>query len=304
MAGQRIAVVLFGPRGQGGFNEAGLAGAERARAVAPGLEVFWCEPPAERGGFLDALCRRGFDLVIAHGGQGDAPVAAVAPAHPQCGFVVTQGSHPASNVAVYEALQEHSAYLAGVLAATLTASGVVAHLSGEKVRPGLKGRAAFVDGVLRTRPEVRVLTCFCGDQHDPALAAKVVSAQADAGADVLFAMIDGGRTGAIRACRERGVAQIGNVFDWTAREPEVFIASAIADSGACVEMAVRDHVAGALRFGAIRQFGIAAPDIVRLAMAPRVHALAREAVARASASLLAGETVPAHTYAGAEMAVP
>lgn len=304
MGADTLAVVLFGPRGQGGFNQAGLAGAERARAFAPLLEVHWCEPPADRAAFLRALCRRGAACVIAHGGQGDAPVAEVAPEFPACRFVVTQGSVPAANVAIYDALQEQSAYLAGVLAASVTRTGVVAHMSGEKVRPGLKGRAAFADGVRSTRPEVRLLTCFCGDQHDAALAYRVVSRQADLGADVLFAMIDGGRAGAIRACRERSVAQIGNVFDWTERDPEVFIASAIADSGACIEMAVRDHAAGRLPLGQARHFGLEAPHIVRLALGKNVSAATRARLDAVAQQLAGGAIAPATGYAGAEMASP
>lgn len=302
-ASTAVAVVLFGPEGLGGFNQAGLAGAQRAQAAVAGIEIFWCEPPADRAEFLRRLCAEGFGLIIAHGGQGDAPVAAVAPAFPDCRFVVTQGGRPAPNVAVYEALQEQSAYLAGVLAATISKSGVVAHMSGERVRPGLRGRAAFADGVRRTRLDARLLTCFCGDQHDAVLAQRVVSAQGDAGADVLFAMIDGGRSGAIAACRERGISQIGNVFDWTVREPDVFVASAIADSGYCIEMAARDHAAGTLRCGTDRSFGLESDEVVRLAMAPRVGAAARAAVALARAALLQGEFAPAAEYAGAEMSV-
>ena len=301
MAAGRVAVVLFGPQGQGGFNQAGHAGALRAAAYTPGLEVFWCEPPADRAAFLADVCGRGFDLVIAHGGQGDAPVAAMAPRFPACLFVVTQGSYPAANVAVYEALQEQSAYLAGVLAASITATGVVAHLSGEKVRPGLKGRAAFADGVRRTRPDVRLVTCFCGDQHDPELAYRTVTAQAAQGADVLFAMIDGGRSGAIRACREHGVRQIGNVIDWTEREPDLFIASAIADSGSCVERAVRDFVAARLRVGERQLIGIEAPDVVRLTISPNASAAGVAAVTRFTALLRAGEIEPASEFCGEEM---
>lgn len=298
----RSAVVLFGPEGRGGFNQAGLAGFERARALHPALEVVWCEPPApaERAEFLRGLCKRGLDLVIAHGGQGDAPVAAVAPDFAATRFAITQGDHRAANVACYEVLQEQSAFLAGVLAAVTTRSGVVAHLSGEKVRPGLKGRAGFAAGVRAHNPEVRLLTTFCGNQHDPDLAHRVVSAQAAAGADVLFAMIDGGREGAIRACRERGVAQIGNVFDWTVREPAVFIASAIADSGYCIELAVRDFLAGSLACGGKRVIGIEADAHVRLALHARVDAAARSLLESFRARLVSGALQPATEYAGAE----
>ncbi len=305
MSAPRIAVVLFGPEGRGGFNQTGLAGAERARALHPALQVHWCEPPAPtaRAAYLRQLCKDGVDLIVAHGGQGDAPVAAVAPKYGAVQFAITQGEFVARNVACYEVLQEQSAFLAGVLAAATTRSGVVAHLSGEKVRPGLKARAAFASGVRQQNMYVRLLTTFCGSQHDAGLAYRAVQAQADAGADVLFAMIDGGRDGAIRACRERGVAQIGNVFDWTTREPDVFIASAIADSGYCIELAVADFLAGRLRGGSKRVTGIEADAYVRLALHPRVDAATRELVESFRAQLAARTVQFAVDYTGPEFAI-
>ena len=326
---QRIAVVLFGPPGRGGFNQAGLAGAERARALVQAdvhageetqkttrtqtLEVHWCEPaaPAERADFLRTLLQAGahninqkIGLLIAHGGQGDLPVAAVAPEFPGTQFAITQGSTLAPHIACYEVLQEQSAFLAGVLAAASTRSGVVAHMSGERVRPGLAGRAAFADGVKQQDPKVRLVTTFCGNQHDADLAYRVVCAQADDGADVLFAMIDGGRDGAIRACRERNIAQIGNVFDWTTREPDVFIASAIADSGHCIELAMQDFLTGKLSCGKKKIIGLEAAEHVRLALHPRVSDAARAAVERFRGRLLSGALVPAHEYVGVEFGFP
>lgn len=302
MTAARISVVLFGPEGRGGFNQTGLAGAERARALHPALQVHWCEPaaPAARAAYLRQLCKDGTDLIVAHGGQGDAPVAAVAAHFHNTQFAITQGEFVARNVACYEVLQEQSAFLAGVLAAATTRSGVVAHLSGEKVRPGLKGRAAFADGVRQQDLHVRLLTTFCGDQHDANLAYRTVQAQADAGADVLFAMIDGGRDGAIRACRERGVQQIGNVFDWTAREPDLFIASAIADSGHCIELAVADFLAGRLRSGSKRVIGIEDDAHVHLALHPRVDAATRALIESYRARLAARTLRFALDYSGAE----
>lgn len=295
----RIAVVLFGPRGQGGFNEAGLAGAQRAQDDGP-VEVHWFERTDERIERLHSLCETGPDLVVLHGGQGDAPAAAVAPRWPRIAFAVTQGSVPAANVACYQVRQEQSAFLGGVLAACLSDRGIVAHLSGERVRPGLEGRAAFVDGARSASPRVRVLTTFCGDQHDAALAERVVSAQAAAGADLLFAMIDGGRAGAIRACRTHRMRQIGNVFDWTLREPDVFVASAIADSGECIVQAAADFRAGRLALGEVRRTGLEQPRAVRLALHPSVPASVRRTLDGWAQRLLDGEVEPSTQFAGTE----
>lgn len=297
----RIAGVLFGPPGRGSFNEAGQSALERI-----GAELHWIEPPTPeaRTAALDALCATGPDLVIAHGGQGDAPVAAIAARYPGIAFAITQGHFHAPNVACYEVLQEESAFLGGVLAASATRSGVVAHLSGERVRPGLKGRAAFAHGARTVRPDVRLLTTFCGNQHDPALAARVVEAQAAAGADVLFAMIDGGRSGAIDACRARRVAQIGNVLDWTARVPDVFIASAIADSGWGIERAAVDFAAGTMPFGATRTVGLEQPGVVSLSIAASVTGRARNLVADCAARIRSREIAIQDRYDGPEFTPP
>jgi basic membrane protein A len=113
-------------------------------------------------------------------------------------------------------------------------------------------------------------------------------------------MIDGGREGALRACREFGVRHIGNVIDWTVRDPQSCVASAVADSGECIVRAVRDHRAGALRTGEVVHIGIEAPEVVRLAMGSALSAAGRAAVAAAAAALASGAIQPAADYDGPE----
>lgn len=295
----RVAAVFFGRPGAGAFNAAGLAGLERAAArhrLAP--RVLWEPEPARRAERL-AEAAAGADLVIAHGGQGEAGTLAVAPRFPAVAFAVTQGRIAGPNIACFEVLQEHSAFLAGALAAWSTRSGVVAHLSGEPVPPGLRGRAAFLAGAARAAPAVRVLTGFCGDQHDPTRAEAWTAAQCAAGADIQFAMLDGGRPGALAALRRAGARAIGNVRDWTA-EDGLFLASAVADNGWAVEAAVEAFLSG--RF-ADRRAGIGS-GAVRLALAAEVPPEVAVRLDALAAALAAGEeTVPEH-YAGPEWAPP
>lgn len=302
----RIAVALFGPEGRGSFNESGLQGALRARAAGHALEVHWIAPPdaAGRAEALRALCRRGLDLLVAHGGQGDAPVAAISAEFPDTRFAITQGSFLAPNVACYEVLQEQSAFLAGVLAGLASKTRVVGHLSGEKVRPGLKGRAAFAHGVRAAAPDCRFVTSFCGAQHDVGLAYATAQALQREGADLVFAMIDGGREGVSRACREGPLRQIGNVLDWVARDPAVFVASAIADSGSGVTEAVEDFATGRLAPGTTRVHGLASPECVRLVVAPALQAAHSAALALWEQRLRAGEVAPADHYDGPELTLP
>jgi basic membrane protein A len=302
----RVAVALFGPPGRGSFNESGLAGAQRAQALGHALEVHWIEPQdtAGRADALRGLCQQGLDLLVAHGGQGDAPVAAMHAEFPDVRFAITQGGFRAANVACYEVLQEQSAFLAGVFAGLHSRTGVVGHLSGEKVRPGLKGRAAFAHGVSASGTGCRLVTCFCGHQHRPALAQATAEALQREGADIVFAMIDGGRDGVNQACRHGPLRQIGNVLDWVERDPDVFVGSAVADSGRCVAEAIDDFASGRFNPGQVRLHGLEDPDFVRLVLQPRLQALYGETLALWQARLLSGEVLPSDTYEGPELAAP
>lgn len=306
MSAARVAVVLFGPPGRGSFNESGLAGARRAQALGHALEVHWIEPQGteDRAEALRQLCRQGLDLLVAHGGQGDAPVAAMHAEFPAVRFAITQGGYQADNVACYEVLQEQSAFLAGVFAGLHSRTGVVGHLSGEKVRPGLKGRAAFAHGVAASGTGCRFMTCFCGHQHRPALAQATAEALQREGADIVFAMIDGGRDGVNQACRNGPLRQIGNVLDWVARDPAVFVGSAVADSGRCVAEAIEDFAHDRFDPAKVRQHGLEDPDFVRLVLPSELEARYGEALALWKARLLSGELVPADTYEGPELAAP
>ena len=182
------------------------------------------------------------DVVIAHGGQNNDAAKLVATELPDTRFVVTQGNVTGPNLASYEVLQELSAYLAGVLAALMTKTGIVAHLSGIKFASTLKARAAYANGIAETNPKVRLLTGFTGSMDDGAAAKRATLAMADAGADIVFTMLNAARGGAIEGCREKKIQQIGNVVDWPSRVPDVFIASAIADAGLAVfSAAARDR---------------------------------------------------------------
>lgn len=267
----RVAVLFVGVVGDRGFNASAMQGAARV-GDRPGvdLEIVDGVPyaPDAMEAALRAAANRN-DGVIFVGGQGNDVVPAVAASMPDKGFAVVQGNVTGLNVVSCDVLQEQSAFLAGCLAARETHTGVVAHLSGHRVAPGLKGRAAFVSGAAHIDPSVRVLTGFCGTQDDSTVTQRWAAAQIDAGADILFTMLNAARTGAIEACRAGGARQIGNALDWCRIEPDVFIASAVARIDLAVERAADILVSG--RFpGSVVRFGLADEGFVKLVLAETI----------------------------------
>jgi basic membrane protein A len=295
--------VLAGRCDDGGFNESGFVGAREASrrhgiAFAHIENVGTETADLLRG--IDAAVPNSPDLVVVHGGRSDEAVAQAAPAHPAIRFLSTHGSAAGANFSCVTIAQPQSAYLAGVLAARMTRSGIVGHLSGIRIAPGLRSRAAYAQGVRETDPAVRLLTCFCGTQEDNTITHRHALAEIDAGADILYTMLNGGRIGAIDACRERGARQIGNVRDWTAVDPDVFVGSAIADTGRLVERWIDDIVAGRLVRGETRTLGMEDPAAVRLAMSAVVPESVRAEIAARGRALAAGEIALETEYRGPE----
>lgn len=303
----KVAALFAGNVKDQGFMEAGWRGLQRAETEL-GVKTRYIDgiPPqrAQLVQALEELAKDQPDLVVAHGGQNNEACAEVAARHPGTRFVVTQGAVRGANLASYDVLQEESAYLAGVLAASTTRTGVVGHMSGIRVVPGLKGRAAYAAGVRDTNAKVRLLTNFSGNQDDNALSRKVALAQAGAGADVIFTMLNAGRDGVTQVCREQGRRQIGNVGDWVARDSRVFVGSAVADVSVGVFESVRDLQAGRFPANEIHRIGLAQRDAVRLTLAPDVPAEVRQRIERVAAEIASGRLHVPTTYDGQEFATP
>jgi len=298
-----VGALFAGRIDDGGFMAAGWQGLERARSeLGMTTQIVTGIAPvrADLAGALRSLASTGAPLIVAHGGQNAEVIRFVSGEFPAQRFAVTQSDATGDNLAAYEVLQEQSAYLAGVAAGLLTRSGTVGHISGIRVKPGLKGRAAYAAGVRAVNPSARLLTTFCGAQDDVELARRTAAAQAKAGADIVFTMLNAGITGAIEAFAAHGVRQIGNVRDWVAERPDVFVGSAMADVGLGVLAACRDHHAGTWESGRAWRIGLQDPQAVRLLLAADVPAAVRERVDAQAQAIVAGTTAVPETYDGPE----
>lgn len=310
MSGLRVATVVVGAQRDGGFNEAaldGLALADKVPGVALEGVLGAAYDAAAMASALDAAATQvgAGGLVLFIGGQGDRVTPEAAGRWRDRRFCVVQGSVTGQNLSSVHVRQEDSAFLAGVLAASLTRSGVVGHLSGHRVAPGLRARAAFAAGVRHADHGVALLTAFCGTQDDIELAGRWAAAEVAAGADILFTMLNGARDGATAACRAASVAQIGNARDWVAVNPDVFVASAVARIDLAVARAIEDALAG-MPMGREVSLGLRdagdGPAPVGLVVRADVAAAARARVAEAEALLRSGALSPPPAYGGPEFA--
>lgn len=308
----KIAVFFVGELHDSGFNSSALAGAEAAAkfeqadiSIVSGIRY---DQDEIRNNLTDTATK--VDGIVFVGGQGDLSVPEIARSCPDKQFAIIQGKNLGSNLSSYVVLQEISAFLAGCLAALSTKTGKVAHLSGHRVTPGLKGRAAFVGGVKHVGKDVEVLTGFCGTQDDNRITRAWTDGQLKQGADIIFTMLNGARQGAIDACRNQGAKQIGNALDWCHVDPELFIGSAIAR----IDLAVMEAIDNMLQHktpGHVVEFGLqnqrtmptlvhAHSAYVSLSLSPNVPQPVRRYLLRTTDLLKDGSIGVPADYAGPE----
>lgn len=304
MKGKRLYGIFTGRTDDGGFVESGYQGACAAQRDF-GFQFDHVEGLAIDAATLLAAIEAGAvtgpDMIVIHGGRSNEAMEVAAPCFPQIKFLSTHGEHAGANFSAHTIAQPQSAFLAGAFAGLMTRSGVVGHLSGIRIAPGLRSRAAYAAGVRKTNPQARLVTCFCGTQDDNAVSKRAALAEIDAGIDIMYTMLNTGRAGAIEACRERGILQIGNAGDWTRIHPDVFIASAIADTGRLVY----DWIATVLNDpdapGTLRELGVEDPLAVRLEMAQRVPQEVRDRIEALRTELVRTQPRWTTDYDGEEM---
>lgn len=300
----KISLFFVGELHDNGFNASALAGVEAERSNERYEIQIVSGVPYDEKIMAERLANTAdhSDIVIFIGGQGDIVTPQIAERYPDKRFVVIQGSVWGPNLFSYEVKQEQSAFLAGVFAANYTKTGVIGHLSGHRVKPGLKGRAAFVAGVKFANKNISILTSFCGTQDDNAISKAWANAQISDGADVIFTMLNGAREGVIDACRTAGIHQIGNAMDWCTKVPDVFVASAIARIDIAVRRAINDAEAG-ISYTKKVEIGLNNGDAVCLTLGSEISDEIRRKIATVKKILKAQEYKIPETYGGPEYQV-
>jgi basic membrane protein A and related proteins len=174
---------------------------------------------------------QGYDLVIAHGSQYGSSLETIAPDFPNTSFawgttVDTFTDKGINNVFAYEARAEEGGYVAGVVAAMLSKSGIVGVIG-----PIETGDAKlYVDGFTAafnaTNPNGEVKTTWTGSFSDVGLASQAATTEVNAGADVLTGtaqMV----TGAIGVAKDNNIPWFGTQSNQTSLGPSIVVASQV-----------------------------------------------------------------------------
>ncbi|HSB89292.1 MAG TPA: BMP family protein [Anaerolineales bacterium] len=174
---------------------------------------------------------QGFDLVIAHGSQYGSSLVEIAPDFPDTSFawgttLDTFTDQGITNVFAYEARSEEGGYVNGVMAASLSQSGIIGVIGPIETGDAKLYVDGFTAGVKATNPNATVSAIWTGSFSDTALASQAAQTHIDAGADVLTGtaqMV----AGAIGVAKDQGVLWFGTQSAQTSLAPEIVVASQV-----------------------------------------------------------------------------
>lgn len=176
---------------------------------------------------------QGYDLVIAHGSQYGSSLLEIAPDFPDTSFawgttVDTFEDQGINNIFAYEARSEQGGYVNGVIAASLSESGVLGVVGPIETGDAKLYVDGFVAGAEATNPDAQVNVNYIGSFSDVALAAEAAQTHINAGADAMTGsaqMV----VGAIGVAEENGALWFGTQSSQTSLAPDIVVANQVYD---------------------------------------------------------------------------
>ena len=227
----KVALLTPGPISDHSWNGGAYDGLLRIRdSLGAAISHIQTRTPAEFEENFRQYGAQGYDLVFGHGYEFQDAALRVGPDFPKTIYVATSGNRAAGNVAGMVFAFEDPSYLAGLVAGSMTKTGIVGTIGGTELPPVKSSFEAFVRGVHELNPKVKVLSSFIGNWDDAAAGKEQALAQIAQGADLIFQNADAAGLGIFQAAREKkGVYVFGSNSNQNGVAPDVVIGSVVID---------------------------------------------------------------------------
>lgn len=226
----KAAIVMPGNITDQSWNQTGYEGIQRAGETL-GIEVAYSEQVAQPDQ-LEAMsdyARRGYDVVIGHGGEFVDAAERAAERFPDTLFVVTNGFVSKDNLASVTFDFKQFGYVIGTIAGKMSETGKGGYISAQKIKVATDLEAGFKEGFRSVHPDAEVLVTYTNDWDDVAKAKEAALNQLNQGVDVIFPLLDNGQIGALQAAQEKDAWSFGVWQDVYENWPDTVLQSAVMD---------------------------------------------------------------------------
>lgn len=226
----KVGLLTPGSINDGGWNAIAWEGLQRVKNEL-GAEIAHQETktPAEFQEGFRSFGEQGFDLAFGHGFEFQDAAIASGKLYPNTVFVTTSGKSVAENVAPMVFELEKATYLAGIVAARQSKTGIAGVIGGIRL-PSIESTfLAFKAGAQSVNPKFEVREVFTGNFDDVGAAKLATLSLINAGAGFIFHQANEAGRGVFQACSERKIYCFGSNKDQSDLAPDVVVASAVLD---------------------------------------------------------------------------
>lgn len=213
---KRIALLLSGNLGDMSFLDSANNGTTEI-ASTYGAEVKVIEMGSDATKYetnvLDAS-DEGYDIIIGSGWQLQEPFQNVAQDYPDIKYIIfdaavdyTAGDY--SNVYSISYKSNEAAYLAGIMAANMSETGILGFLGGADGAVINDFMIGYIEGAKSVNPDIKVICGYVDDYSDSPKCKEMALAQYNQGADFIFTAAGASGIGTLEAAKETGKYAIG-----------------------------------------------------------------------------------------------
>lgn len=256
-SGLKIALVMSGAANDQGWNQTAYEGTQKA-CEKYGCELAYTEnvSTADIAAAFADYAGSGYDIVIGHGYEFGDPALEVASTYPDTKFICTEADAAADNVASYVMACEQTAYVEGIIAASMTKSGkigAIGPIPGDSLVKIING---YEDGAKTINPDIDVQTAWTNSFVDTQLAQEAAKAMIENGADVIKHCANACGNGAMSAAVDANIWCQGDSYDQSSLAPNNILDSAIYNLDVVLDKAIGSVVEGSFS-GDVYNLGMA-----------------------------------------------
>ncbi|MBI5935609.1 MAG: BMP family ABC transporter substrate-binding protein [Chloroflexi bacterium] len=255
----KVALMLArGGLGDKAFNDSANEGLQKAaQDLGADVMTFDYQQDAQEQN-VRAAAEAGYGLVIGLGSENSAAIATVAAKFPATRFAIVDATAEGANIASVTFSELEGDFLAGALAALLSADGKVGYLGGADVTVIRRIQFGFEQGVKYVNPDAEIVVKYIAGKDDFSGFAKPDEAKAIAagmyadGVSIVYAAAGGSTLGAIDAAKSatRLIVTTGSDQRWIA--PEAVVTSRTKNMNQAVFHLIQSFAQGKLSAGVIQ----------------------------------------------------
>ena len=170
------------------------------------------------------------------------PIQKIAPDFPDVKFEHATGYKTAANVSTYDSRTYEGAYLAGIIAGSMTKSNVLGVVGSVPIPEVLRNINSFTLGAQSMNPKIKTKVVWVNEWFAPPKETEAATSLINGGADILFQNTDS--PAVLKTAEEKGKRAFGWDSDMTAYGPKAHLGSAIINWTPYYTKTVREMLDG------------------------------------------------------------